>query len=639
MPDPTIWRPSPDVVERANVTRLGRRLGAGSYEDLLRLSREDIASFWNAVVEDLGIEFTTRYSSVLDDAAGIEWTTWFNGGRVNIAHNCVDRHRDSGRTAIAFEGQEGRVRFLTYEDLAAEVARLAGALRALGLGKGDAIGLFLPFTPEAVVAFMACAKIGAVAVPVFSGFAAPAIAARLNDSGARALICADAFFRRGSRVDMKSIADAAAEAAPTVEHVIVARRTAAELRLHHSRDVAWDDIVSGRPTQAPTEDTESEDPFLIAYTSGTTGKPKGAVHVHGGFLVKIAAETAYQTDCTADDTLFWVTDLGWIMGPWAIVGTLAAGGTLFCYDGAPDHPGPGRLWEMVERQRVSILGISPTLVRALMRHGTEPIRRRDLSSLRVLGSTGEPWNPDPWRWYFDQVGGGRCPVINFSGGTEVGACFLSPTPVSSLKPCSLGGPALGMAVDVWDDGGRPIRSGVGELVCTKPWPGMTRGIWRDPERYIQTYWSRWPGVWVHGDWASIDNDGEWFLYGRSDDTLNVAGKRIGPAEVESVLVSHDAVSEAAVVGVPDEVKGEAIVCYVVAADAGDALRAELSDLVARELGKAFRPKEVRFARELPKTRNAKVLRRAVRAVAIGADPGDLSSIENLGSLDHVAKAT
>jgi acetyl-CoA synthetase len=375
---------------------------------------------------------------------------------------------------------------------------------------------------------------------------------------------------------------------------------------------------------------------MIAYTSGTTGRPKGSVHVHGGFLVKIAAEVAYQTDYQKGETLFWFTDPGWIMGPWEIIGTLALGGTVFLYDGAPNHPGPDRLWDMVERHRINILGVSPTLVRALAPLGDEHVTKHDRSSLRVLGSTGEPWNTEPYLWFSRVVGEDRCPIINFSGGTEVGACFLSPTPVVPLKACSLGGPALGMAVDVFGPDGTPLRGGVGELVCTKPWPGMTRGIWGDPDRYIETYWSRWPDVWVHGDWASIDEEGEWFLHGRSDDTLNVAGKRIGPAEVESVLVDHPLVIEAAVIGVPDDVKGEAIWCYCVLKPGASVDAGGISDHVVRALGGPFRPGAVMFVSELPKTRNAKVLRRAVRAAALGEDAGDLSSLENPSALEEIA---
>ncbi len=364
------------------------------------------------------------------------------------------------------------------------------------------------------------------------------------------------------------------------------------------------------PRSIASESLDPETPMMIAYTSGTTGTPKGAVHVHGGFLVKIAQEVAHQVDMHPDDRLCWVTDLGWIMGPWEIVGGLAAGGTIVLLEGVPDHPTPDRLWSLIERNKVTILGVSPTLIRALMKHGTEPVRSHDLSCLRILASTGEPWDPESWRWLFHNAGGGRCPIINLSGGTEVGACLLSALPVTPLKPCSLAGPALGMAVDVFDAAGKSLRHGVGELVCTRPWPAMTRGIWGDPDRYIATYWSRWPDVWVHGDWASIDDDGDWFLHGRSDDTLNVAGKRLGPAEVESILAGHDAVAESAAIGVPDNIKGEVIHCFAVlrhGQEPADSLRSELRERVSHALGKSFAPDQIGFVTELPKTRSGKIL--------------------------------
>ena len=634
-----VWEPQAELVERTNVMRLARAHGLSTYADLRERSAADIEWFWDAVVDDLDIEFARPYERILDASRGIQWPMWFVGGRVNIAQNCVRRH---GGPAVVYESEDGSTRRLTYDDLRTDVSRMAAGLRSLGVGKGATVGMFLPMTPDAVVAFMACCAIGAIVVPIFSGFGPPAIAERLRDAEAKVLICQDVFRRRGNDVEMKRTADLAVAQSPSVEHVVVARRGTGEVPWTDGRDVWWDDLVRGRPDDVRYEDTGAEDPFMIAYTSGTTGRPKGSVHVHGGFLVKIAAEVAYQTDYQPGEVLFWLSDPGWIMGPWEIVGTLALGGTIFLYDGAPDHPAPDRLWDMVERHEINILGVSPTLVRALMRHGAEPVRSHDMSSLRVLGSTGEPWNPEPYLWYFHEVGGGRCPVINFSGGTEVGACFLSPTPAMPLKVCSLGGPALGLAVDVWDDDGKPVRGGVGELVCTKPWPGMTRGVWGDPDRYIDAYWSRWPDVWVHGDWASVDDDGQWFLHGRSDDTLNVAGKRVGPAEVESACVAHPAVAEAAVVGVPDEVKGEAIWCYCVlvpGAERSDALRDEIADRVGAELGRAFRPAAVRFTSDLPRTRSAKIMRRAVRAVALDEDPGDLSSIEDPASLDAVREAT
>ncbi|MBI4729547.1 MAG: acetate--CoA ligase [Acidobacteria bacterium] len=638
------WTPGPEQLERANVARLMRAHGISDYWDLVRRSQEDPEWFWDAVVRDLGIEFFMPYSKVLDASGGIPWAKWFTGGTINLTHNCVDRHaaRTPGRVAIRWEGEDGATRTLSYAELRREVDRLAGGLCGLGIGPGDAVGIFMPMIPENAIAIYACSKIGAVWLPIFSGFAGGAVASRLQDAEAKVLITADGFLRRGSVVPMKEAADEAVAASPTVRHVIVHRRLGREDPWTEGRDLDWADLVAGQPEERPAPPLDSEHPLLIAYTSGTTGRPKGAVHVQAGFLVKIAEEVAYQVDLRPDDTLFWVTDMGWIMGPWELIGANAAGGCVLFYEGAPDYPASDRLWEVIERHRATILGASPTLIRALIPRGEENVRKHDLSSLRILGSTGEPWNPEPWRWFFEVVGGRRCPVINLSGGTEVGACFLSPTPLVKLRPCTLGGPALGMAIDVYDQSGKPLPPGqVGELVCTKPWPGMTRGIWRDPERYIETYWSRWPDVWVHGDWASRDADGYWYLHGRSDDTLKIAGKRLGPAEVESILVSHPAVAESAVVGVPDEVKGEKVWCFVVlrpGTEPTDALRAELRALVERDLGKAFRPDAVRFVGALPRTRSAKILRRTIRAVALGEDPGDLSSLENPGSLDEIRAA-
>lgn len=642
MPSPYAWTPPPDAVEKSNVGRFMRRHGIDGYAELVRRSTADIEWFWDAVVRDLGIDFDRPYERVLDASRGNAWARWFVGGRVNVAHNCVERHARSHRrdqVALIWEGEDAEVRRLTYGDLDAETSRFAHALRELGIGPGDRVGLFLPMIPEAVVALMACAKVGAIAIPIFSGFGAQAVAARLDDGGAKLLVTADGFLRKGAVVESGRVAAEAAALVPSLRHVVVVRRLGERGTCPPGFGMDWDEVTAGRPAEAPTESMDAEDPFLIAYTSGTTGRPKGAVHVHGGLLVKLAQEVAHQVDLRDGDVLHWVTDMGWIMGPWEVVGGLALGGTILLAEGAPDHPGPDRLWAMAERHGVTILGASPTLVRSLMKHGEAPVKRHDLSRLRILGSTGEPWNHAPWSWYFEQVGGGRCPIINFSGGTEVGACFLTALPITPLKPCALVGPALGMDVDIFGPDGAPLREGVGELVCKQPWPGMTRGLWGDPDRYIETYWSRWPGTWAHGDWASRDEDGDWFLHGRSDDTLNVAGKRIGPAEVESVLVGDPAVAEAAAIGVPDPVKGEAIWCFAVprpGAVADEALRRTLCERVAQALGRSFAPARIEFVAELPRTRSAKVLRRAIRARVLGHDPGDLSSLENPRALDQFA---
>ncbi|MGZ5213462.1 MAG: AMP-binding protein [Actinomycetota bacterium] len=640
-----VWSPSPEYVERANVTRFMRAHGIVTYQDLVARSVGDIAWFWDAVVHDLGISFLTPYEQVIDTTRGVEWATWFAGGKTNVAHQCVDVWADRTPEAVAVvrETEDGEVRRVTYRELRELTDRLAHGLRSLGVGQRDAVGIFMPMAIETVAALMACSKLGAIWVPIFSGFGPEAVAARLADANAKVLITADGSLRRGRGVPMKEVADRAADEAGCVRRILVWNRLEeAGVPWHAGRDVRWDELLAAQPRHFDTEPLDSEHPLFIGYTSGTTGKPKGVLHVHAGFLVKIAEEVAYQVDVQPGDVLHWVTDLGWIMGPWEIVGALALGSTVLLTEGAPNFPGPDRLWATVERHGVTTLGVSPTLIRALIPSGVEHVRAHDVSSLRILASTGEAWNPEPYRWLLQEVGGGRLPIINLSGGTEVGACFLSPLPITELKSGTLRGPALGMDVDVWGPDGTPVPRGeVGELVCRQPWPSMTRGVWGDDERYLETYWRRFPGVWVHGDWASIDEDGFWFLHGRSDDTLNVAGKRLGPAEVESALASHPGVLESAAVGVPHEVKGETIWCFVVPkpdVEGSADLEAALRDVVAGQLGKAFAPSKVVFVDELPKTRSAKIVRRAIRAAAIGEDPGDLSSLENPDSIAGIRRA-
>ncbi len=625
-----VWRPDASVLGRANVTRLMQRHGLEDYWALVRRSQEEPEWFWPAAIEDMGLEFSRPWEQVFDDSRGPEWTTWFVGGKLNVARNCVHRWAERKPEAVAavLSGEDGSRRELTWAQMSRDVTRLAEGLLRLGVEPGDRVAIYLPMCPDVAVASHACAHVGAVQVPIFSGFAAPAVLQRLRDSGAKVVLTADWSLRRGKRLDMRATVEEAVREASPVEYVVT-----------WSREEGWGAIVAESPGELAPFELDAEHPYLLTYTSGTTGKPKGVVHVQGGFLVSIAREVAYQADAHPEDVIHFATDMGWIMGPWKVVGGGALGCTLVFAEGAPDWP-PDRLWTLVERERVSVLGLSPTLVRALIPHGKP---RTDLSSLRTIVTTGEPWNPDPYRWLFEHVGGRRCPIINCSGGTEVGACFLSPTPAIPIKACSLGGPALGMAMDVIDAEGRSLigTGDVGELVCRKPFPGMTRGFWRDPERYLDAYWRRIPGVWVHGDWASADADGYWFLHGRSDDTLNIAGKRIGPAEIESAVVAHPAVSEAAAVGVPHEVKGEVAWVFCVLApghEAAEELAAEVAGLVANELGKAFRPDRVVFVPALPKTRSAKIVRRAIRARVLDKDPGDLSSVENPEALEDIARA-
>ena len=416
-----------------------------------------------------------------------------------------------------------------------------------------------------------------------------------------------------------------------------------EFRFHGLRIATYGGMrrLGDRATKRKRNEPTLKILMMIIYTSGTTGRPKGALHTHCGFPIKAAQDMLLGFDVRQEDVLYWVTDMGWMMGPWEVFGTTLLGATMVLYEGALDFPGPDRLWSLVEQHRVSILGVSPTLIRSLMRHGTGPAEQHDLSSLRILGSTGEPWNPDPWLWYFHTAGKGRLPIINYSGGTETSGGLVMGNVLTPLKPCAFSGPVPGIAADVVNEAGASVRGQVGELVVRKPWIGMTRGFWKDPERYFQTYWSRFPDVWVHGDWAAVDEDGLWYILGRSDDTIKIAGKRLGPAEVESVLVGHPAVSEAAAIGVPDPLKGEALVCFCVlkpGSKASERLREELRTRVAEQLGKPLKPEILKFLDDLPKTRNAKIMRRIIRASYLDQDPGDLSALENPQSVEAVRNA-
>ncbi|HEX7951209.1 MAG TPA: AMP-binding protein [Candidatus Limnocylindrales bacterium] len=640
------WRPSGDLLRDSRLARFLRATGEPGLEALQARAVTDPAWFWGAAADDLGLVWGRQPTSVLDASRGPAFARWWLGGELNYARAALDPRvaQDPDGMAITWEGEDGAIRQLTNRELAVDVDLAARRLHAHGVGPGDRVGILLPMLVETVVAVLALGRLRAVYTPIFSGYGAPAIATRLADSGATVLITADGFRRRGAWVGLKPVADAAVAEAPAVRRVLVVQRAAGAVATPwiEGRDAWWHERVPGEddgPAPDAGSTTDPETPYMIIYTSGTTGRPKGAVHVHGGFPVKGAQDLAHQFDLGGGDTLFWFTDLGWMMGPWAISGALLRGARLVLYEGAPDFPGPDRLWSIVARHRVTHLGLSPTVIRALMAHGEEPVRGHDRSSLRVLGSTGEPWNPDPWWWYFRVVGEGRCPIINYSGGTEVSGGIVSGNVLGPIKPASFSGPCIGTAADVVDEAGRPVRGAVGELVIRAPMPGMTRGFWRDDEgRYEATYWSRFPGTWVHGDWATIDADGFWYIQGRSDDTLKVAGKRVGPAEVESAAVAHPAVLEAAAIGIPHEIKGEVVVVLAVLrpGETDDpALRTAVAETVADQLGKPLRPERVAVIPALPKTRSGKVMRRAIRAAWLDLDPGDLSSLDDPHTLEAI----
>jgi acetyl-CoA synthetase len=643
-----VWHPPPELIAQSNLKQFINKHRLGSYDELMRRSTTDVAWFWDAVLSDLDVQFCKPYSRVVDLSEGKLWARWCVGGEMNIVHNMLDKYAGTeidNRLAIKSETEDGTARAVTYKELRERTNKMAAALRGLGLGKGDAIGVFMPMVPEIVVAMLAIIKIGGIFLPLFSGFGPAAIVSRLNDANAKALFTADGTYRRGKFCAMKAVAQEASSQISTLKHLVVLKQSGEWIAEAVESAVPSGHVPDSLRTanataNEPTARTSAEDPMMIIYTSGTTGRPKGAVHAHCGFPIKSAQDMWHGLDLHPDETLFWMTDMGWMMGPWEVFGTLLLGATMMLYDGAPDFPGPDRVWSLVDRHKVTALGVSPTLIRALRRHGDEIVHQHDLSSLRKFASTGEPWNPDPWMWLFQNVGRGKLPIINYSGGTEISGGIVMGNVLTPMKPCAFSGPLPGMAADVVDEKGKSVRGQVGELVIREPWIGMTRGFWKDRERYIETYWSRFPDVWVHGDWAAVDNDGLWYILGRSDDTIKIGGKRLGPAEVESILVAHPRVSEAAAIGVPDSIKGEALVCFCVLKKdaAGDvSLAAELKKDVGRDLGKALAPRAVVFVADIPKTRNAKVMRRIVRAAYLGEKLGDTSALENPASLDEIKR--
>lgn len=637
------WVPPPGSVEKTRTWELMQRHSIDSFEELLERSL-DPEWFYPAVIEHLELEWPVPYQAVLDTSEGVPWTRWFVGGRTNLTHLAVDRwatgdHADE--PALIWDGEDGSSRVFTFRELAEQVSRVASGLHDRGISEGDVVTIYTPMIPEAVIAILATVRIGAIAAPAFSGFGAEALAERLQIGKAKAVVCADGQLRAGRQVAMKPIVDAAVEMSPSVKIVIVVPRLGTEVAMTPGRDVTWDEIAAAdempdMPLFSP------ETPCLLAFTSGSSGRPKGAVHCHGRLPYRMPIEMAYNFDVRPGDRVLWVSDMGWIMGPGILIGALTVGAAFVMVEGAFDYPSPDRLWKVVEHHGVTQLGLAPTIVRVLASHGTHWVEPYELSSLRTLGSTGEPMTPATWRWLHRHVGRGTRPIINISGGTEVGGAILSGNPIVPMSECRFAGPSLGMAVDVFDKGGRSVTGQLGELVVTKPWPAMTWGFWGEPERYFETYWSSWENIWLHGDRAIRYSDGSWELPGRSDDLIKVAGKRIGPVEYESLATEVDGVLTAAAVGIPHPLKGEVAAVVLLKAPDCEADPDDLADRVlshiTASLGKAMRPHVVVTVPDIPLTRSGKVHRRAVRGWMSGVDPGDLSNLNNPESREAIVGA-
>ncbi|KGP71663.1 AMP-binding protein [Pontibacillus yanchengensis] len=638
-----VWFPGDAYKQQTRLYQWMKSLGYTDYDAFQDKSIDEIEWFWDQAVSELGIEWFQDYNQTLDLSEGIKYPNWFVNGKLNVTYNAVEKWANDSsmadELALIWESDEGSTRTFTYKELLQEVNQAAAGFQDIGIEKGDIIALYLPMIPETLFSMLAASKIGAIFSPAFSGYKADAIATRINASKAKVLITADGFYRRGKTMHMKVEADKAIKQCPSIEKMIVVERLHSELGLNENTDITWSSMIKN-VTDFKTEHMNAEDPFMIIYTSGTTGKPKGALHTHSGFPIKASFDAGIGMDVKKKDTLFWYTDMGWMMGPFLVYGGLINGASIVMFEGTPDFPNPNRLWDIVERHQVTHLGISPTLVRSLMKHGIDWVDQHDLSTLRVIGATGEPFNPEPWMWLFKDVGKSQIPIFNYSGGTEISGGMLGNVLVKPIGPVTFNAALPGMDVQVYNQEGNAVSNQVGELVLLKPWVGMTKGFYKENDRYEQTYWNRWPDTWVHGDWVIRDEEGFYTITGRSDDTLNVAGKRTGPAEIESVLVEHDAVVEAGVIGVPHQVKGETPIAFVVLKphiSQTDALKEEILKHSISVLGKALAPSNIYFVEDLPKTRNAKVMRRAIRTAYLNEDSGDLSALENPQIVESIRK--
>ena len=641
MNNQAVWFPSNDQVKNYRLYKWIKALGFSDYESFYQKSIDDVEWFWNEAVKELNLSWYKAYEYTLQATDDWKYPGWFVNGKINVVENALEKwaRNDAKKKnrALTWEDENGNVKTYTYEQLQAEVNLTAAGFVQLGMQKGDVVTLYLPMIPEAIISMLALAKIGCIFSPVFSGYAAEAIATRINASGSKYLITADNLYRRGKRVNMKYEADLAVAACPSIKQVIVINRTSKTATLNESVDIPWESLQKYSPL-TETIQTNSNDAFMLIYTSGTTGKPKGAVHTHSGFPIKAAFDAGICMDVTEKDNFFWYSDIGWMMGPFLVFGGLINGANIVLFDGVPDYPRSTRLLELCSKHNVTHLGISPTLIRSLMAQPNFDFNQYDLSALKAICSTGEPWNPEPWMWLFKNIGKERVPIINYSGGTEISGGILTNILLKPISPITFNSPVPGMSVDVYDSKGRSLIGEVGELVITKPWVGMTNGFWNEPERYEQAYWNVYDKTWLHGDWVTRDKNGYWTITGRSDDLLNIAGKRVGPTEFESALIKHPIVIESASIGVPHPIKGECAICFAVLKDKTKAsieLEEELLRLTAASLGKALTPEKIHFISALPKTRNGKIMRRVIKAAYLNMPEGDLSSLENMDSLEII----
>lgn len=632
--------PSEDQKQNSNIFRFMAKHQISSIDDLSKRANEDLEWFWQEVEKEIGIIWDKRYEKVLDISKGIQWPNWFVGGKTNIYKSSVEKHCKSNPNKIAytFVSEDGNTSQLTYADLDQKVSKLANALKDLNVKKGDVVAIYLPMIQESILAIMACAKIGATQTVIFSGYSTDSLQIRLQDCNAKILFVCDGFYRKGKPISQKRTIENAIQKT-AVEKIIVVPYKGIDKYAKTANLQYYDELISGKSDSCTTEITNSEDLLFILYTSGTTGKPKGVVHSHGGFSVFAGHQASFLIDAGTNDVILWPADIGWITGlVWNVYGLLIQGASSVIYDGALDYPDFNRIWNLLEKYNATIFGISPTAVRLFKKNNISPLENHKLDKIKNIPTTGEPLDEDSWRWLFEKVGNKKIPIMNLSGGTEIGGAMLSVFPGMKLKPSTVGIPCPGINLDVVDDDGNSVRGKDGYLVIRSPWPAMTRGLLNDDERYLETYWSRFKDIWFHGDYVFVDNDGLWYMKGRTDDVINVSGHRMSTAEIEHTAISHKKISDAASIAIPDEITGEAIILFLVPESTIDEnLGLELTNYISEKIGKLARPKSVYVLSDLPKTRTGKIMRRLLKAKILGLELGDLSSLENPKVLDEIQK--
>lgn len=635
-----IWEPSEELVENSNISRFMKLHGINDAKELLKKSVDNQQWFWQSLERDLNVKWYHPYGEVLDLSKGPEFSRWYLGGKFNLSAQLVDFQIEVGKgnhIAILYEGEDGIEEKITYNMLFNSVCAFSNLLREEGVSKGDRVGIFMPMIPEAVIAFLSIIRIGAVAVPVFSGFGSDALQSRFYDTGIIACVTIDASVRRGKRISYFEMISHLKGEIPSMKRIFRLRKESQISDDLNPMVIDWDAEFSPVKIISP-EKTDAEDFTLILYTSGTTGRPKGTVHTHIGAFIQPAKESKYNLDLKPEERLFWPSDMGWVMGPWSIVAALSQGAVLAIMGGAPDYPSEARLWNFIEKFDITTFGISPSLIRSQRKFGDHLLNECDLTSIRIIASGGEVWDFANYMWVFDRIGASKTPIINLSGGTELMGSLLIPLPILPLKPCTLQSPGLGMAVDSFNDNGNSVMGTVGYLVCKKPVPSMTKGFWKDRSRYLITYWSKFPGIWYHGDWSIVDSDGFWRLLGRADDLIKVGGKRIGPYEIEEVMLKEKGIIEAAAIGMPDDIKGEAIVCFVVLKNPSDSndIKSKIMLRIEKSLGRPFVPREIYFISALPKTHSGKTSRSLLKEIFTSSDcSSNLSSLANLNLIEEI----